>query len=177
MNSDSRQLSRAVANLSRMTLGRAVTQVVLVISAVVIPRTLGTEAFGRYAALVAVVVILEAVASGGFHMAEIRFLAPLWHQRRVEEAVALGSSIWTVRLVLSVVGGAVAAVWVAASPALGAGRALVAVVALAVVARSGLEATRQLFLSLDRVGHMVAFETARAVAIFLGTRRSNRKAA
>ena len=165
MNSDSRQLSRAVANLSRMTLGRAVTQVVLVISAVVIPRTLGTEAFGRYAALVAVVVILEAVASGGFHMAEIRFLAPLWHQRRVEEAVALGSSIWTVRLVLSVVGGAVAAVWVAASPALGAGRALVAVVALAVVARSGLEATRQLFLSLDRVGHMVAFEAARAVVL------------
>ena len=89
MSSGNRQVSRAVANLSRMTVGRLATQVVLVVSAVAIPRALGTEAFGRYAALVAVVVILEAVASGGLHMAEIRFLAPLWHQRRTEEAILL----------------------------------------------------------------------------------------
>lgn len=168
MSTASRQVSRAVANLSRMTVGRLATQVVLVVSAVVIPRTLGTEAFGRYAALVAVVVILEAVASGGLHMAEIRFLAPLWHQRRTEEAVELGSSIWTIRLVLSLAAGAVALVWLAGSPTLGASAALIGAVALLVVARSALEATRQLFLSLDRVGHMVAFETARAAVIVLG---------
>ncbi len=167
MNGDNRQLSRAVANLSRMTLGRAVTQLVLVTSAIAIPRALGTEAFGQYAALVAVVVILEAVASGGFHMAEIRFLAPLWHEGRTEEAVQLGSSIWTIRLGLSLGAGVVAALWVAGSPTLGAGAVLIGAVALTVVARSALEATRQLFLSLDRVGHMVAFEAARAGVILL----------
>lgn len=161
------QVSRALANLSRMTVGRAVNQVVLVITAVVLPRLFGTEEFGRYAALLAIVVILEAVASGGFHMAEIRFLAPVWHEGRTDEAVALGSSIWTVRLVLSIAAGGVALVWVATSPALGTGALLIGALALVVVSRSALEATRQLFLSLDRVGHMVGFETARTVAILV----------
>jgi O-antigen/teichoic acid export membrane protein len=152
---------RGFRNLSKMTAGRGVTQLVLIVSAIAIPVVLGAEAFGRYAALMAVVVILEVISSGGLHLAEIRFFAPMWQDGDREEAVVLGSSIWVARLSLAVLGGMIGLVWIWVSNPLHAEWPLVLAVALLITVRSSLEASRQLFLSLGLVGRMVVFEALR----------------
>ena len=154
---------RAVGSLAKMAGGRLATQAVLLLSAIVIPRVLGAEAFGLYAAVMAVVAILDALATGGLQMAEVRYLAPAWRSADRREALELGSSIWTTRLALSLVAGLAATAWLALSPSLGLGPRLWALLGLFACFRYAFEATRHLLLPLGHVGKMALFDLARAV--------------
>jgi len=156
---------RAVRHLSLMAVGRLSTQAVLVVAALAIPRSLGAEEFGRYASVVAIVVMLEVVGSGGLHLAEVRFFAPAW-RADPRQAVVIGSSLWTARLMLSALVALAGGVLLGVSPAV-SNSAIVVAAAVLLGVRSALEATRQLFLSLGRVGTLAAFEFARAVVTFV----------
>jgi len=128
---------------------------------------LGAEAYGRYAAVLAVVAILQAGSELGLHQVEVRFLSPLWRSADVSEAVALGSSIWVFRLTLSVVAGVAAFLWLGATPAAGQSLAIVAALAALAALRSAQEATCDLFLSIGHVGKLKGFELLQAAARLL----------
>lgn len=154
---------RALRGLAKMAGGRLATQAVLLLSAVVIPRVLGAEAFGLYAAVMAVIAILDALATGGLQMVEVRYLAPAWRSGERRRALELGSSIWTARLALSLVAGLAATAWLAGSPTLGLGTRLCLLLGLFAALRYAFEATRHLLLPLGHVGRMALFDLARAV--------------
>jgi O-antigen/teichoic acid export membrane protein len=154
--------SRAFRSARGMTFGRLATQAMLLISAFVIPRVLGLETFGLYAALMAVVAMLDSFATGGLQMAEIRFFAPAWRQADKGPAVRLASTIWLSRLVLSGTAGLLAIVWLTVFSSLPIEVRIAVLVGLVVAIRSALEATRHLFLSIGQAGRMAAFEFLRA---------------
>lgn len=155
--------SRAAGQFSAMLVGRLAIHVVLLGSAVVLPRVLGDGAFGRYAAVLGMVSILEMVSSGGLHVAELKFVPPLWRTDR-DEAVRVASSIWSARMVFSVLVGGIAGIWLTLSPSLGGSASVVLAICAWLVARSALEATRHEFLAMGSVSPMVSFELARAVS-------------
>jgi O-antigen/teichoic acid export membrane protein len=154
---------RGARNLTAMAAGRVATQAVLVLTAFAIPRALGAEGYGLYAAATAVVQILFTAAGVGLPMVELRYLAPLWRGPDRDSALDLGASIWAARLALSLLAGALAVAWLAVA-GLALGSATIALVGLFCVARSALEATRELFLPLGHVAPLVAFELLRASA-------------
>jgi O-antigen/teichoic acid export membrane protein len=156
------QARRGGRNLVVMTAGRLAIHAVLVVAAFVVPRVLGAESYGRYAAALAIVQILVAVSSAGLPLVEARILAPLWRRDRAA-AATLGSTIWLVRLALAALSGLAAAAWVDLAPALGFDGQIVLLVGLLCAARAATEATRSLLLPLDRVGAMIGIELARAV--------------
>jgi O-antigen/teichoic acid export membrane protein len=156
------QARRGGRNLLVMTSGRLAIHAVLVVAAFVVPRVLGAESYGRYAAALAVVQILVAFSSFGLPLVEARILAPLWRGDRAE-AVTLGSTLWGVRLGLAALVGLAAATWIDLAPALGFGGATAVGIGLLCTARAATEATRSLLLPLGRVGAMIGIELARAV--------------
>ena len=133
--------TRAARNVSNMALGRLATQFVLLVSVVVVPRVLGLENFGLYAALMAVVAILDAFATGGLQMAEIRFFAPAWRQSDQGPAVGLASTIWISRLTFSAAAGLLAVAWLTAFSSLEIELGLAILAGVLVAIRSALEAT------------------------------------
>lgn len=161
-------VARGARNVAVTTTGRLATHVVLMVSAFAIPRALGAETYGRYAAALAVVQILMAGSTAGLAFVEMRFFAPLWRGTDRERALDLGSSIWVARLLLSLAAGVGAAVWLAGSRGLGFDVLTCMLAGLLCGSRSMLDATRSLFLSLGRAGPMIGFELAR-VALVLPT--------
>ena len=151
---------RGTRNVAAMTAGRLAIHAVLVVSAFVIPRALGAESYGRYAATLAVVQILVTTSAAGLPFVEARFLAPLW-RRDPGSASTLGSTLWVTRLALALVAGIAAGAWLALAPELGLGLTVCALAGLLCTTRSANEATRSLFLSVGRVGSLVALELAR----------------
>ena len=152
---------RGAANLVKMLTGHGATVVVGVLSGVFVPRTLGVESYGQYVALMAVITILQTVSSGGLQQVEVRYLAPLWHSQRLSDAVILGSSIWTVRLVLSVMAGVAAVCWFSLSPQLEQGEGMVIVLGAVCLLQAAQDATRSQFLSIGHVGKLMGFEFLR----------------
>jgi O-antigen/teichoic acid export membrane protein len=158
----SREAERGLRDVAKITAGRLATQAVLVVSAFLIPRALGAASFGLFAALMAMLAIVQAAAAFGFPLVEARFLAPLWRQGERGRAVELGSSIWAARLLLSIGGAAAFAVWLALSPELGTGTTLLGWAVLLVLLRLAHEASKSLLLPVGRVGSLAAFDFARA---------------
>ncbi|MEE9608367.1 MAG: hypothetical protein V3U03_11570 [Myxococcota bacterium] len=142
--------------------GRSLAYAIAGISAVVIPRLLGAEGYGRYAAVMAVLAILQTASTAGLPMVEIRYLAPAWQLGNRSAALALGSTIWTTRLLLSALGAAAAVAWLGFSPALGLGLGVCLLIGLLCLVRCAQEATRSLFIPTGHVGKAVALELLRA---------------
>ncbi len=157
-----REAERGIRDVAKITAGRLATQAVLVASAFLIPRALGSASFGLFAALMAMVAIVQAAAAFGFPLVEARFLAPLWRQGERGRALTLGSSIWAARLLLSAAGAAGFALWLGLSPELGAGLGLFAWAVLVTLLRLAHEASKSLLLPVGRVGALAAFDFARA---------------
>ena len=139
----------------------AATEAVLVISAA-IPRALGVEDYGRYAAIMAVVSILQVVSAAGLPLVEARHVAPLWHSGRAADATVLASTIWTSRLLLSSVAGALVAAWLAMSGNLLTRPALLLAVAVQALLRCAFEASRSLLVPLGHVGRYSLLDFLRA---------------
>ena len=152
---------RGARNLVVMTGGRLAIHAILVVSAFWIPRALGAGAYGRYAAVFAVVQILVMFSTAGLPLVESRQLAPQWRKDR-DHAVPLASTIWFSRLGFAVFSGLAAGLWVWFTPNLGQTVALSGIVALLCASRAAAEATRGLFLSIGRAGTLVALDLARA---------------
>jgi len=153
---------RGAGNFTKMMAGRLAAQAVLVVSALVIPAVLGAENYGHYAAVMAVIAIVQVLSSLGLNMVEIRHLAPMWRSEAREDAVVLGSTIWTTRALLSIAAGIVAAIWFGFSGDLVSGLAVWLFLSALAVIRSLFEATRSLFLPLGRVGTFVGLDLGRA---------------
>ncbi|MCH2173237.1 hypothetical protein MK489_20860 [Myxococcota bacterium] len=153
---------RGAHNLLVMGTGRLATQVVLVMSAFLIPRVLGADGYGAFAALMALISIVQTGCAFGFPTVEVRFLAPLWRLNDRGDAEVLASSIWLVRLGLSLVGGVMVAVWIQSSPGLDVPLGLVALLVGFALLRFSLESTKSLLLPLGRVGSLAALDFWRA---------------
>ncbi len=154
--------TRGVRGVAKMASGRLATQAVLVLSAVVIPRTLGAHDYGILAAIVAMLSIVQTGAGAGFPIVEARRLAPVWERGPRPEAVALGSSIWGARIALSWLGTLALALWLFASPELGLAPLAIALVLATGVLRFCHEASKSLLLPVGRVGALSLYEFARA---------------
>ena len=151
---------RGAGNVAKMI--GAATEAVLVISAAAIPRALGVEDYGRYAAIMAVVSILQVVSAAGLPLVEARHVAPLWHSGRAADATVLASTIWTSRLLLSSVAGALVAAWLAMSGNLLTRPALLLAVAVQALLRCAFEASRSLLVPLGHVGRYSLLDFLRA---------------
>jgi O-antigen/teichoic acid export membrane protein len=150
-----------------MVTGRIATQAVLVASAFVIPRVLGVEAYGQYAAVMAVILMSQVLSSFGLPMIELRELPPLMRSSHPEQGAVLGSTIWVTRIILSMVAGFAAFAWLSQSEVLVPTAAvLVPLVAVAIL-RSAFEATRSLLLPLGRVAAFVGFDFFRATLVLV----------
>ena len=156
------EAERGVRNLVTMIFGRLATQVVMIASAIVIPRTLGSEGYGLFAALMAVVAIVQTGSALGLPTVEVRFLAPLWRRPERGGALALASTIWIARLGLSVVGGTAVGLWLSATSELALALGLCALLGAFALGRIALEATKSLMLPLGHVGKLAAIDFARA---------------
>lgn len=158
----SREAEHGIRYAVTLTTGRLASQIILLASALVLPRFLGADAYGLYLAWMAVIAMLRAGTSFGLPMVEVRFLAPLWRLDRRDEALALGSTIWMSKLVLAVVGGLGVVLWFVLSPELVSGPWLVASLALVGVLSFIHESAISLYLPLGRVGTLSFFLMARA---------------
>lgn len=150
---------RGAANLVKMMTGRLLIAAVLTVSGFLLPRFMGPAAYGRYAAILAVVVIVQTASALGLQQVEIRFLAPLWQTggTRQSTAIELGSSLWTARLVLAALAGSATVLWLGLSPLeLSSGILLAA--GLLSLLRAAQEATKGQLLPLGRVGRLVGLE-------------------
>ncbi len=154
---------RGVANLAKMLVGHVGTVVVVTASGFLIPRFLGADAYGQYAAVVAVVVLLQALSSLGLQQVEMRYLAPLWTGKQQEEAVALASTLWATRLALGSLAGLVAVLWLRQSTSLELGSGVIFAAGAFCFLRAAFEATKGLFLPLGHVGKLSWLELGRAV--------------
>ncbi len=137
-------------------------QVVMIATAIIIPRTLGSEGYGLFAALMAVVFIVQTGAAFGLATVEVRFLAPLWRRAERGDALELASTIWMVRLVLAAAGGLCAMIWLGASSELAQSLAMCALLGFFAFGRIAFEATKSLMLPLGHVGKLAAFDFMRA---------------
>jgi O-antigen/teichoic acid export membrane protein len=153
---------RGVHGVAKMASGRLATQLALMLSALVIPRTLGTHDYGVLAALVAMLSIVQTAVGAGYPIVEARRLAPLWARGPREHAIELGSSIWGARIALSWVGAGALAVWLLLSPELELGRAALLFTVATAILRFCHEASKSLLLPVGRVGSLSLYEFARA---------------
>lgn len=154
-----------------MATGHLATVAVLTVSGILIPRVLGVQAYGRYSSVLAVVAALQAVSTLGLPQVSIRFLSPLWPTER-SQALALGSTMWTLRLALTPVLGVVGFLWLGATVAGGQDRWILLALGLLCALRAAQEATRILFLPIGHVGKLTGFEFLYALLrlpVVLGT--------
>lgn len=154
------QAARGAHNVAVLASGRLAIHAVGVLTTFVVPRVMGAEAYGRYGAALAVVQILVVASAMGLPLVEMRFLAPAWRSRR-GDALALGSTVWLVRLALSALAGLLAFGWLQLAPALGFGVATCALLGLLCAGRAATEAARGLLFAVGRVGAMMRVELMR----------------
>ncbi len=154
---------RGAANLLKMMTGQVATLVVVTVSGFVIPRILGPESYGEYAAVLAVLAVLMMASFLGLQPVAVRFLAPIWSGGRRGEAITLGSSIWTAHLVLAAGAGAAATLWLALSPALARSLRICFLLGGLCLLQTAYRATRGLLLPVGHVGTLAAFDFLRAV--------------
>jgi O-antigen/teichoic acid export membrane protein len=158
----SREAARGLESVAKLTGGRFAAQLVMLVAAVVIPRLLGADAYGVYAAWMAVVAIGGGLATFGLPMVETRYLAPLWSLGNRPAALALGSTIWTIKLALATFAGGGVALWLFISPRLEASTAVTLCVGLLAFALYAHEAAISLYLPFGRVGTLSLFVLLRA---------------
>ncbi len=154
---------RGAGNVIKMSSGHLASLLVLTVSGFLIPRILGLENFGRYAAVMAVITIMQAVSSCGLSQVGVRYLSPMWGSGKYENAIKLGSSLLTARLVLSVVAGFVAIFWLSFSANLGLNFQFCLLLGLFCIFQIAFVATNSLFLPLGHVGKVVGFEFLRNI--------------
>jgi len=140
-----------------MTTGHLAVLAISAISGILIPRVLGIQAYGRYSSVLAVTAILQAVSTLGFPQVGVRFLAPLWRTDH-SQALALGSTMWTIRLGLTPLLGAVGFFWLGATVASEQGLVILLALGLLCALRCAQQATRILFLPIGHVGKLTGFE-------------------
>lgn len=155
--------ARGVSNVLKAVGGRLATQVILLASAFLIPRAMGPHDYGVYAAVVAALGVVQSLIMLGLPLVEVRSLAPLWSQGRLDEAIGLGSTIWSAKLLLSTAGAALLTTWLAFSPGLVSGAFYLFAVGLLGLTRFTFEGTKNLLIAFDRVGRMSALEAARSL--------------
>ncbi len=158
--------SRGADNVIKMSSGHLASLLVLTVSGFLIPRILGVDSFGRYAAVMAVVTIMQAVSSCGLQQIGVRYLSPMWGSRKHENAMNLGSSLWTARLVLTLIAGFIAVVWLYFSPKLGLHFQFCLLLGFFYIIRSAFIVANNFFLPLGHVGKVVGFELLRNILAF-----------
>ncbi|MCP4655057.1 MAG: hypothetical protein GY856_06515, partial [bacterium] len=67
----SREAEHGIRYVVRLTTGRFAAQVVLVVSAFIIPRVMGAQSYGQYAAWLAMIAILRSASTLGLPMVEV----------------------------------------------------------------------------------------------------------
>jgi len=155
------ETGRGATNIKKMTGGHIATLIVLTISGFVIPRILGAEKFGLYAAVIAVITIMQAVSSLGLNQVAMRYLGPTWVLQKKTEAINLGSSILATRMILSVIAGIIATFLLYFSAKLELTFFICALIGGLCVLRSAFTTTRIFFLPLGHPGKMAGFEVIR----------------
>lgn len=152
---------RGGRNVSKTVAGYVIVSALVVTSGVVIPRTLGVEAYGQFAAIMAVVAILQVCSTAGLQQVEARYLAPEWQLGDRTTAHGLASSLLSVRFVLSAVAGVISAVWLSLSPRLGVGVSFVLSIGALCFLRSAFGAIRGMLLPIGYPGSAVGLEVVR----------------
>lgn len=142
-----------------MLCGHAGLTLIAVLAGIAVPRVLGLENYGRYAAVLAVIAVVQMAHGLGLGQVELRDLGPLWHGRSTRDrAVALASTLWTVRIGLAVPAGLAAGIWVAEVGEVGSPLAVASLATLLVA----FQASRSQFLARGQVGRYVGMELVRA---------------
>jgi len=154
---------RAAQNVLKMMTGHLATVAVLTVSGILIPRVLGVESYGKSSAVLAVVAILQAASTLGLPQVGVRFLSPLWPADQ-PQALALGSTIWTIHLALVPLLGVAGYFWLGATVAAEEGRWTLLALGTLCALRPAQEATRIFFLPLGHVGKLTLFELLHALA-------------
>jgi len=150
-------------NLTTLVTGRLATRTVMAVTAIFLARVLGTDGYGLFAAVMAVALILQTVATVGLPLVEIRFLSPLWQKEDRDPAITLASTIWTARQLLAWVVGLGAVIWFSQSAALALELWVCLVLGAMCLFRSAFEATRSLFLPLAHPLKHAGFEFMRGI--------------
>lgn len=159
---------RGASNLGRTIAGHLLTLVVLMLAGFLIPRLMGVEHYGRYAAALAVIAMLQALGSLGLQQVQLRYLPPFWRNPEShQEAIRLASALLSLRFFLALLIGGLTVLWLTFSPQLKLGLQLCLLVGTLAVLRSFEEATRSLFLPLGQAGTAAGFELLR-VCLNLG---------
>lgn len=148
-----------------LALGRLAAQVILIVTAILVPNFLGAEDYGRLVSALALVTILEVVSSGGLQVVELRHVAPALMAGRLRHAVRAAATIWWTRFALSVLA-AIAFIAIAVAyqdEATGLGIAVS--LGLYLLARAIGEASRHLLLSARRTTEVARLDAARSSVV------------
>lgn len=152
-----------------MISGTLVVQTITLVAALVIPRFLGPEVYGRWSAVMALISFAATISLFSLRWVDLRFVGPPWRSGRIEEATQMASTTWLFRLVLGLPIAVLVAVWAYASPALEIDLPLAAAVFFVCVARSGLRTHLSLLLALGCTARFTEVNLARVSLIFAAT--------
>lgn len=157
------EAQRGVRGALSLALSRLLAQVLLAVLAVILPRLMGPELYGRYSGVTAIIAICAVISSAGFPLVEARFLAPLVGTQDTLNWSHMASTIWFTRLVLSFVAALVAGVWTGLSTALGMSLVVIVVVMVLTLCRYMSEAAASILIALGRTDASSLLVIARAL--------------
>ena len=155
-----------------MISGNLVIQAVTLVAALVIPRFLGPQVYGRWSAVMALVSFAAVITQFSLIWVDVRFVGAPWRTGRIDEATKMASTTWLLRLILGVVIAGVVAAWAYTSPGLEIGIALATNIFLLAIVRYGFRTHLSLFMALGLVRHFSLMSLARValslVAVIVG---------
>lgn len=145
--------------------GSVVVQAVVLVAAIVIPRFLGPEVYGRWSAVMALVSFAAVVVQFSLVWVDLRYVGAPWRTGRIDEATEMASTTWSLRLVFGAVIAGVVAGWAYVSPALQIGAVLAITIFFLAAARYGFRTHQSLLMAMGLVGRFTAMSLARAILI------------
>ena len=148
-----------VKNIWMTGLGQFLRFVLLLATAITLPRLFGVEVYGMFSAILAAVSVLFVFSILGLRFVELRFLAPLLRTGNRAEAAVLASSVFNLRILAGLIAALVCAFWVGLSNT-NQDLTLLVGVGLFALARYWLEAARSLLLPLGRLPWYIGIELA-----------------
>lgn len=160
-----------IRNIWMTGFGQAVRFILLLATAVTIPRLFGPEVYGQFSVVMAVISMLFVFSVMGLRFAELRILAPLFRDGDNSQAAGLASSIFNLRIFAGLVAASVCGFWLHLSNSVDDPVLLMAVVLFALT-RYWMEAARSLLLPLKLIFWYIAIDLTNLIltlcALLLG---------
>ena len=147
--------------------GNLVIQAVTLVAALVIPRYLGPQTYGRWSAVMALVSFAAVITQFSLIWVDLLYVGAPWRTGRIEEATKMASTTWLLRLTFSIVVAGIVAAWAFGTTALEINTVLAVTIFGLAAARYGLRTHLSLFMALGLVNQFTALNLARAVLTFL----------